>query len=125
MGTSQKTRLHLSPASANSKLDSWKAIAAYLDRDPRTVQLWERSEGLPVHRLNHHSRASVYAYTTEIDEWMRSRSDRNRRAMPRTVLPRGFGVTATMPLLKVGFYALTILLLAAMMVAALLLANRN
>src|SRR5437867_9654696 len=35
------------------RLDSWKEIAAYLRRSPRTVQRWERQEGLPVHRLVH------------------------------------------------------------------------
>ena len=32
------------------RLDSWKEIAAYLGRDVRTVQRWERREGLPIHR---------------------------------------------------------------------------
>jgi hypothetical protein len=31
-------------------LESWKQIAAYLDRSERTVRRWEASEGLPVHR---------------------------------------------------------------------------
>jgi len=56
------------------KLNSWKEIASYLDRDPRTVQLWEKHEGLPVHRLTHRARASVYAFTSEIDAWLRARS---------------------------------------------------
>jgi hypothetical protein len=30
-------------------LGSWKEIAAYLGRDVRTVQRWEKKEGLPVH----------------------------------------------------------------------------
>lgn len=56
------------------KLNSWKEIASYLDRDPRTVQLWEKHEALPVHRLTHRARASVYAFTGEIDAWLRARS---------------------------------------------------
>ena len=35
------------------RLDSWKEIAAYLDRDVTTVQRWERREGMPVHRHLH------------------------------------------------------------------------
>ena len=35
------------------RLDSWKEIASYLGRGIRTVQRWEREEGLPVHRLDH------------------------------------------------------------------------
>ena len=33
------------------RLESWKEIAAYLRRDVRTVQRWERHERLPIHRL--------------------------------------------------------------------------
>jgi hypothetical protein len=50
------------------RLDSWKAIAAYLKRDESTVRRWEK-EGLPVHRHMHVKKASVYAYRAEIDSW--------------------------------------------------------
>ncbi len=50
------------------RLDSWKAIAAYLKRDESTVRRWEK-EGLPVHRHLHAKKASVYAYSSEIDSW--------------------------------------------------------
>src|SRR5436305_7399069 len=53
---------------AGESLDSWKAIAGYLKRDLRTVRRWEQ-EGLPVHRHMHKSRASVYAFKSEIDAW--------------------------------------------------------
>jgi Tol biopolymer transport system component len=55
------------------RLDSWKAIAAYLGRGVRSVQRWEREEGLPVHRLAHEKRGSVYAYRHEVDAWWESR----------------------------------------------------
>lgn len=55
------------------RLDSWKEIAAYLNRDTRTVQRWEKSEGLPVHRHVHEAQASVYAYTADLDAWRQSR----------------------------------------------------
>ena len=45
----------------DGRLDSWKEIATYLGRGVRTVQRWEREEGLPVHRLNHEKRGNVYA----------------------------------------------------------------
>ena len=63
-----------------SRLDSWKAIAVYLDRHVRTVRRWE-SEGLPVHRIHHKSRDSVYCYRGEIDRWLADRSphDHERR----------------------------------------------
>ena len=52
------------------RLDSWKAIAAYLGRGARTVQRWERDEGLPVHRLRHDQGSTVYAYPSELDAWL-------------------------------------------------------
>ncbi|MFP5275498.1 MAG: hypothetical protein ACLGPM_00160 [Acidobacteriota bacterium] len=74
MGVGRKSRSAAEDSSTNVKLDSWKSIAAYLNRDPRTVQLWEKQEGFPVHRLAHSSRSSVYAFTAEIDAWLRTRS---------------------------------------------------
>jgi adenylate cyclase len=58
----------------DQRLDSWKEIAAYLKRGARTVQRWEREEGLPVHRLVHGTLGSVYAYRSELDRWWASRS---------------------------------------------------
>lgn len=60
------------------RLDSWKEIAAYLGRNTRTIQLWEENEALPVHRHFHSGRASVYAYTAELDDWRKSRESRTR-----------------------------------------------
>lgn len=54
-------------------LDSWKEIAAYLDRDVTTVQRWEKREGMPVHRHVHDKRGSVYALGSELDAWLQSR----------------------------------------------------
>jgi tetratricopeptide (TPR) repeat protein len=55
-----------------TRLDSWKEIAAYLCRGERTVKRWETDRGLPIHRLPGGGRASVYAYTAELDEWLKS-----------------------------------------------------
>ena len=44
------------------RLDSWKEIASYLDRDVTTVQRWEKREGMPVHRHLHDRMGSVYAF---------------------------------------------------------------
>jgi TolB-like protein len=59
-----------------SRLDSWKEIAAHLARDIRTVQRWERREGLPVYRQQHDKLGSVYAFSHEIDAWRAGRSRR-------------------------------------------------
>jgi tetratricopeptide (TPR) repeat protein len=61
-------------AQPHGRLDSWKAIARHLDREVRTVQRWERAEQLPVHRLQHEKRGSVYALTHELDHWMAART---------------------------------------------------
>ncbi len=50
-------------------LESWKAIAAYLDRTEKTCQKWEHELGLPVHRLEDSARARVFAYVDELDRW--------------------------------------------------------
>jgi TolB-like protein len=55
--------------SSTDRLDSWKEIAAYLNRGVRTVRRWETEEGLPVHRHVHRALGSVYAYKSEIDSW--------------------------------------------------------
>jgi hypothetical protein len=60
--------------SREARLDSWKEIAIYFRRDVRTVQRWERSEGLPVKRIFHRKGSSVYAFTNELDLWLTSRS---------------------------------------------------
>lgn len=58
----------------DDRLESWKEIAGYLGREVRTVQLWEKSEGLPVHRQQHSRQGSVYAFKAELDAWRNARS---------------------------------------------------
>jgi TolB-like protein/Tfp pilus assembly protein PilF len=55
------------------RLDSWKEIASYLRRDVRTVQRWEKKEGLPVYRHLHDKLGSIYAYRNELTEWFMAR----------------------------------------------------
>ena len=54
-------------------LESWKQIAAYLERSERTVRRWETTEKLPVHRREHAKQDTVFAYKHEIDAWSRLR----------------------------------------------------
>jgi TolB-like protein/Flp pilus assembly protein TadD len=54
-------------------LVSWKEIAVHLGREIRTVQRWEKSEGLPVRRHEHLKKSTVYAYASELDEWFKKR----------------------------------------------------
>lgn len=57
----------------DGRLNSWKEIAAHLGRGVRTAQRWEREEQLPVHRLPHEKRSSVYAEISELDAWWAAR----------------------------------------------------
>ncbi|MFX0133499.1 MAG: hypothetical protein ACFFDN_07645 [Candidatus Hodarchaeota archaeon] len=51
-------------------LSSWKEIALYLDCDIRTCLRWEKKYGLPIHRIDQKSRARVYAFIDELDQWL-------------------------------------------------------
>lgn len=68
---------------APQRLDSWKAIADYLQRDVATVARWEKSLGLPVHRVAGTGR-SVFAYTSEVDAWLQNNrsAEANHGAAP-------------------------------------------
>ena len=54
---------------SEKRLNSWKEIAAFLQKDVRTVQRWEKNERLPVHRKPHDKLSSVYAYESELEAW--------------------------------------------------------
>jgi hypothetical protein len=96
--------------SAGDRLDSWKAIAAYLGRDVTTVQRWEKREGLPVHRHLHDKLGTVYAFKPEIDTWWHTRraglegdgsvGTRGKRLVPRWT-GRRTTITAALVLLIV------------------------
>ena len=103
------------------RLDSWKEIAAYLNRDVTTVQRWEKKEGMPVHRHLHDRIGSVYAFRAELDSWTHSRKPQTAQddentapaANPSTPQPlRPASVTST------GW---RLVLLVAAVVAALLM----
>jgi Flp pilus assembly protein TadD len=52
------------------RLESWKEIAAYLERTTRTCQKWEAEYGLPIRRLDDSPRARVYAFKSDLDDWL-------------------------------------------------------
>lgn len=54
----------------DDRLDSWKAIADYLGRDRRTLMRWERTGGLPIRRVSAGHGGSVFAYKSDIDQWL-------------------------------------------------------
>jgi tetratricopeptide (TPR) repeat protein len=51
------------------RLDSWKSIAEYMRRSPRTVQRWHGEHNLPVHHFGG-NRGPVFAYPAELDTWL-------------------------------------------------------
>ena len=62
------------PESNRDRLDSWKEIAAHLGRGVTTVQRWEEQEGLPIRRLPHAKKGSVFASRRELDAWLEQRA---------------------------------------------------
>ncbi|HSP69619.1 MAG TPA: hypothetical protein VLN48_17975, partial [Bryobacteraceae bacterium] len=89
--------------SDEQRLESWKEIGTYLKKDLRTARRWEKEEGLPVHRHTHKSRASVYAYPSEIDAWRVSRKIASEPAPARPLwkIP-AFALTMALCLVMVG-----------------------
>jgi hypothetical protein len=81
MGTSTE---HLLPHSDNHNpsaprqlrtiVQGWKEIASDLDRGVRTVQRWERTLGLPVHRLGKGARRPVFAFKDELHLWFQKKA---------------------------------------------------
>ena len=85
---------HSATADAAKRLDSWKEIAAYFNRDVRTVRRWESELGLPIHRRQHTRRGIVYAYAAELDAWWKAGSKRSEKV---NATPAGGGWRSTLP----------------------------
>src|SRR5579884_2559337 len=66
-------------------LHSWKDIANHVGRAVRTLQRWEETMGLPVHRPSGKDRSAVFAFEDEIDEWL-ARADVRGRPYVRPIL---------------------------------------
>jgi TolB-like protein/Tfp pilus assembly protein PilF len=85
------------------RLDSWKAIALFLDRDVRSVQRWEHERGLPVYRLPGQKGGAVFAYERELEQWMRSRgSDAPPATAPDSVAAPARAPTAPFSVMRWG-----------------------
>lgn len=89
LNESDKKHTHLQ----ERPLQSWKEIAAYLERDERTAQRWEKSAGLPVRRMIEGKGSSVYAYPSEIEAWRSARRpNAHISKLWRRSLPIAFGI---------------------------------
>jgi transcriptional activator of cad operon len=86
------------------RLEGWKMIAAYLKRDVRTVQRWEQTNGLPIHRQPRAQRALPFAYSGELDDWWKRGAPAEPPPQSRRLVFMKVGVTL---LLMVAVFALT------------------
>jgi excisionase family DNA binding protein len=97
------------------RLDSWKEIAAYLGRHERTVIRWEKKKRLPVHRVPGGERQAVFAYTAELDAWLKQEELGEGGAVPQ-----GLERDASRQPAKTRYYALAGVVAAGMLLFALL-----
>ena len=67
----QGPQTDVTEAAEERRLDSWKEIAAFFQRDTRTVRRWEQTRQLPVRRVPGR-RGYVFAYVEELNQWLRS-----------------------------------------------------
>jgi hypothetical protein len=103
------------------RLDSWKAIAHYLQRDRSTVIRWERDSGLPVRRVPGGNGRSVFSYTGEIDDWLAAHGEHTANSQPPapvetpalpTPRPRGSATRLVWSAALIGVLALSPLVFA-------------
>lgn len=92
-------------APRQARLDSWKVVASYLGREVRTVQRWEKREGLPVRRQIHRKGCTVYAFKDELDAWLASRSPSfsQPRPMQRGLKPSTNGLNPSSQMIRQMF----------------------
>src|SRR4051794_15208731 len=74
---------------SEDRLQSWKEIAGYLRFGVRTVQRWEETEAMPVHRRVQDRRSTVFAFKRELDEWYENRKETLTELPEGGVLCRG------------------------------------
>src|SRR6266436_911920 len=108
------------------RLDSWKEIAVYLNRDVTTVQRWEKREGMPVHRHQHDKIGSIYAFRSELDAWTHTRNlptapeNAGNPSLPSPALPMPEpAIGASLGRWKL-FFPLAVVVLAALVIGVIL-----
>lgn len=55
---------------ADRRIDGWKAIAHFFNRNERTVKRWARTRGLPVRRVPGGGGTKVFAFADELATWL-------------------------------------------------------
>jgi len=108
------------------RLESWKEIAAYLNRDVTTVQRWEKREGMPVHRHLHDQRGSVYAMPAELDAWRRTRGPRTGEPSKLDAgLPNFEEIGPSKAASRLRLWTVTVLFVSVVVLAAAYMAFRH
>src|SRR5258706_10519310 len=105
-------------AENDDRLNSWKQIASALNREVRTVQMWEKREGLPVRRHFHNRRSTVFASRAEIESWAKRRAEihisgKVAESARNFVPPRRDRIAVLLPAVEPAGKALSLLLLEA------------
>jgi tetratricopeptide (TPR) repeat protein len=75
LGADGETRIHRK--GAGRRLNGWKEIGAYFQKNERTVKRWEQ-RGLPIHRLPGGANTAVFAFADELEVWLKT----SRGAVP-------------------------------------------
>ena len=89
------------PAEASDRITGWRDVAAHVRKSVRTAQRWEKICSLPVHRITTPNGEVVYAFRTELDNWLRERQP--KAPIPETsAFPGGPSRPARARLLLVG-----------------------
>src|SRR5277367_3711028 len=81
---------HFSQVSAGRRLDSWKEIASFFQRDERTVRRWEKERALPVHRIPGAGKGRVFAFEGELDQWLSASEGLEPASPPPDSLPKPY-----------------------------------
>lgn len=78
----------LSQDPLDRRLDSWKEIAAFFGRDERTVRRWAAGRALPVHRIPGASKGRVFAFESELRQWLTASAEQGLSSPPKEDQPR-------------------------------------
>jgi tetratricopeptide (TPR) repeat protein len=105
-------------AENDDRLNSWKQIASVLNREVRTVQMWEKHEGLPIHRHFHNRRSTVFASRAEIESWAKHRTEiripgKGAESAPKFALQHHDRIAVLLPAVEPAGKSLSLLLLKA------------
>lgn len=88
---------NLDPLAAETRLDSWKEIAAFFGRDERTVKRWEKERGLPVHRVPGSAHGTVFAYSGELTRWLQGTGEESVISRSERVVPVAGTLASSLP----------------------------